>query len=512
MFIYAFYDHLLACIYQYQKEGTIYVYGDLNSRCGDLDDFIVGVDNVLQRKVVDFTVNHYGDFTVTPVTELLQNIGVFSLTCSPDHSLLSWRINTNIVNLSENFSKDYINSGYDKFDLKNVPNDFMNTHSVSDKINILIDNLEQNVVNKNNIDSVYKQWCDIVKDSMYANISYRTLRNNNSNFRKCRIKKPWWNNHLTELWSKLCIAERNRLSCKVRNNRTLLKAIYVNSRKCFDKEVQKCKRTYWYSLQNDLLQECEVDQNKFWQSIGKIGVSYSGKNKIPEEVLLEDGSTSYCIQDVLDKWRSDFSSLFNYVNITNTDANSVFVTENSNQNCSFNGQISLLEVRNAILQAKNGKASGFDDIPAEVLKNDTAISFLHVFFNLCFNNGIVPSIWGKCIINPIPKFSTLDRKDPLSCRGISFASSVYKVYCRIINMRLNDWVEKNNVLVDEQNSFRKKRSTIDQISALVDIVDTRKKCKLTTFTAFIDFRKAYDCINRNILWSKLISVGLHGKF
>ena len=177
----------------------------------------------------------------------------------------------------------------------------------------------------------------------------------------------------------------------------------------------------------------------------------------------------------------------------------------------FNDYISIEDVRNAIWKAKRGKACGIDDIPAEVLYNDTAVYFLHVLVNLCFNNGIVPSIWGKCVINPIPKSSTLDPRDPLSYRGIALASAVYKVYCRILNDRLNSYVETNNILVDEQNGFRKKRGTVDQVSSLVNIIETRKKCKLSTYTAFIDFKKAYDYINRSKLWHRLQAIGISGK-
>ena len=41
------------------------------------------------------------------------------------------------------------------------------------------------------------------------------------------------------------------------------------------------------------------------------------------------------------------------------------------------------------------------------------------------------------------------------------------------------------------------------ISSLTQIIETRKKLKLSTFCAFIDFKKGYDLINRGILWHKL---------
>ena len=121
-----------------------------------------------------------------------------------------------------------------------------------------------------------------------------------------------------------------------------------------------------------------------------------------------------------------------------------------------------------------GKASGVDCIPVEVLKNDTAVAFLHVLFNICFDNGIVPSEWGKCIINPIPKSSTADRRDTLSYRGISLAPAMYKLYCSVLNRRLTSWAEKNGKVVDEQNRFRKGRSTTDHILSLTSIIDNTR--------------------------------------
>ena len=67
------------------------------------------------------------------------------------------------------------------------------------------------------------------------------------------------------------------------------------------------------------------------------------------------------------------------------------------------------------------------------------------------------------------------------------------------------------MIVDEQNGFRKNRSTIDHVSTLTNIIESRKKRKLSTFCAFIIFRKAYGCIKRELLWVKLASIGITGK-
>ncbi len=51
---------------------------------------------------------------------------------------------------------------------------------------------------------------------------------------------------------------------------------------------------------------------------------------------------------------------------------------------------------------------------------------------------------------------------------------------------------------------------IEHIFALSTILDTRKRLREQTFVCFIDFKKAYDKVNRTALWHKLRSTGIQG--
>ena len=85
----------------------------------------------------------------------------------------------------------------------------------------------------------------------------------------------------------------------------------------------------------------------------------------------------------------------------------------------------------------------------------------------------------------------------------------YWVYI-ILNNRLSNWEDENSKIADNQNGFRKQRSTIDHISSLTSIIETRKLQNKDTFTAFIDFKKAYDSIDRGVLFTKLSNLGISG--
>ncbi|KAL5006947.1 hypothetical protein ScPMuIL_015753 [Solemya velum] len=105
-----------------------------------------------------------------------------------------------------------------------------------------------------------------------------------------------------------------------------------------------------------------------------------------------------------------------------------------------------------------------------------------------------------------------DKRDPLQYRGISLAPAIYKLYCRILNNRLTFWCDNNDILNDSQNGFRHGRSTIEHLHSLTTIIETRKLQQKSTYCAFVDFKKAYDRIDRNLLWEKLQFYGLDGNF
>ena len=311
-----------------------------------------------------------------------------------------------------------------------------------------------------------------------------------------------------------CAAEKAWLSNMVKSEQRILKLEYVSRRKYFDRAVQRAKRKQWFTMQQELMSEAENNSTEFWKSIGRVGIARSRTNVIPFEVKTDDGSISTDSSVVLEKWRSSFYNLFNphtadlnipqHLHLNNVDAD-------PNDRLSYNAGITIDEVRKAVNSTKRGKACGFDNMYAEFFKNDTAICFLHVLFNVCFSTGKIPTDWGKGVINPIPKGGTTDPRDPLNYRGITLAPAMYKLYCHILNNRISRWTESENKLNDEQNGFRSKRSTIDHLSTLTSIVETRIKKKLPTCAAFIDFKKAYDSIDRDILWNKLAGMGMKGK-
>ena len=128
--------------------------------------------------------------------------------------------------------------------------------------------------------------------------------------------------------------------------------------------------------------------------------------------------------------------------------------ESEGGNTELNKPITYAEVCKAIHESKKGKAVGIDSVSNELLKHDVVIKLIHCLLNVCLEKGMIPNIWCKAMINPIPKESGYVR-DPLKYRGLSLQCCVYKILSSVLNCRVMDYVDSNNVLNDEQNGFRK---------------------------------------------------------
>ena len=79
-----------------------------------------------------------------------------------------------------------------------------------------------------------------------------------------------------------------------------------------------------------------------------------------------------------------------------------------------------------------------------------------------------------------------------------------------MNKRLQKYLETNNILAEEQNGFRVGRSCIDHIFVMCTVLRNRKMLGKETFLCFIDYKKAFDSVDRNLLLYKLSSIGISG--
>ena len=169
------------------------------------------------------------------------------------------------------------------------------------------------------------------------------------------------------------------------------------------------------------------------------------------------------------------------------------------------------ELLDTIKSFKINKASGLDRITNEMIKcsPDSVINLLLNYINICLKNTMVPDTICYELITPIFKDGL--RNDPNNYRGLCVSSAILKLICSLINSRLQDFVEKNNLLSKYQIRFRKKCRTSDHLLTLKSIVKkhvTLSKKKI--YACFVDFTKAFDSVWHDGLFYKLQNIGING--
>ena len=89
---------------------------------------------------------------------------------------------------------------------------------------------------------------------------------------------------------------------------------------------------------------------------------------------------------------------------------------------------------------------------------------------------------------------------------IALISHVSKIMLKILQARLQQYI--NCELPDVQPGFRKGRGTRDQIANIHWIIKKARELQKNIYFCFIDYTKAFDCVNHNKLWKNFKAVGL----
>ena len=87
-----------------------------------------------------------------------------------------------------------------------------------------------------------------------------------------------------------------------------------------------------------------------------------------------------------------------------------------------------------------------------------------------------------------------------------FTSHANKVTLKILQARLQQYM--NHELPDVQAGFRKGRGTRDQIANIHWIIKKAREFQKNIYFCFIDYAKAFDCVDHNKLWKILKEMGI----
>jgi hypothetical protein len=167
------------------------------------------------------------------------------------------------------------------------------------------------------------------------------------------------------------------------------------------------------------------------------------------------------------------------------------------------------KIINIIKDLKN-TSPGWDNISPSVIKDSVHIivgPLVHII-NLSLSSGTFPK--ELKIAKVLPLFKSGDASFFNNYRPVSVLPVVSKVFNKIYFAHLINFLKKQNILYKYQFGFRKQHSTFMALMILVDQISNAFERGEYVMGVFLDFSKAFDTIDHNILLQKLNYYGIRG--
>ena len=316
----------------------------------------------------------------------------------------------------------------------------------------------------------------------------------------CGIKKRKQKNiskQKTSPWfDKECVTFKNKISRsanllqKQPNDVKLSETLYF-LKKEYKRKIKEKKVKYKTDTLSELKCSSKNSRN-FWKILNKL-------NTKPNENIFKKGISGT-------GWKSHFENLF-------TAKSKSDIPPSPNESGCLDYEITSDELEKASYILRPNKSSGIDGI-----RNEMILSLLKIrpntilkLFNIILQSGKPITTWNTSIISPIHKKGS--KMDPDNYRGIALACCMSKFYAAVLNQRLLKFALEQGIICENQLGFMPGNRCSDALIILYNLFN--KYCVKNgkyIYACFVDFKKAFDTIPRHILFQKLLSYQVTGKF
>jgi hypothetical protein len=313
---------------------------------------------------------------------------------------------------------------------------------------------------------------------------------------KCRKmvcnKAPWVDAECMELRQKIknskCASSNIELTTQYRN---------VKQRK---------KRQYSNVMMQKLSDNCGKNGKLFWKTLDTLPSANKSNREISDPLGVCDKlrelssmpDISY-FDRVYEQKAEEFLNKYDKGELE-------CIIDNTLELQILNNNFSLEEIECATKKLKSGKSPGLDMIPAEFVKYniDHLKVNLQLLYNYILSKGEYPEKWAEGLRVAIPK-------DGGDIRPITIEPIFGKILETIIDNRLNFINEAFNKHDKYNGGFLKGSMTQDNMLILLGCIQKQLLLGKPLYIAFVDFKKAFNYINRKLLFYKIIKAGRLGK-
>ena len=331
---------------------------------------------------------------------------------------------------------------------------------------------------------------------------------------KCMKRKhpalPWYDNDLRRL-SREC----DKLYAKYKKSSLFEdKDEFIARRNVYQKLLRDKKINYFASKTSKDIK----NSRKFWefyQSSVKIKSDKSGNKSL--DSLKVDGSIVTDKIDIMNAFSKHFSSFESEKEVNNRDCNkfilNTFQDINKQSKNSSRKEFSFTCIKKKevidLLQDLNERTSaGYLGPPVSILKAARFVIAdpLVNIFNYSIKTKSFPNEFKTAIVSPLYK-NKGDENDLNNYRGISVLPPLCKVFEKLLSKRIKEYFELNSLLFTGQHGFRANHSCETALHEVISNCLNNLDKKLINLLLFIDFKKAFDMVDPNLLIMKLLNYG-----
>ena len=255
------------------------------------------------------------------------------------------------------------------------------------------------------------------------------------------------------------------------------------------------------------LETYKDDAKKYWRTIKSV--LPDGKNNVNNVIKLKDETG----KDVENCRTAEFINQF-FVSIgpklaKSFDSEWTYYGPSLEQTFEFK-LITNECTHNIVKTINTNKSSGIANLSSQILKDafSALVPELTFLLNLSLTTNfyVIPQAWKVAKVVPLPKDGNLDSVN--NWRPISLLPLPGKLLEKSVHTQLIEHLTLQHILDKNQGGFRKGFSTTSTIAKLTDDIYSAINNSELTLAVFIDFKKAFDTLDHNILLLKMKHLGL----
>lgn len=244
------------------------------------------------------------------------------------------------------------------------------------------------------------------------------------------------------------------------------------------------------------------EARKFYQLVNDVRRDFQSR---AVTIRKKNGELTCNSVEAMDRWREHFKEMLYGRDYLFEEENGG-TTETHSQN---SDTPTVSELINTLKKLNMNRAPGPDGIKAELFKADVPELNNELLKIICdvWNREQMPIEWEEGSICTIHKKG--DKLDCRNYRGITLLNVAFKIFSNILFRRLLPYV--TNIIGKYQCGFMDGKSTTDQLHSVRQILEKTKEYGIDTYHLFVDFKAAYDCINRKKLFEAMSEFGIPPK-